>query len=160
MQLYICRIKGHETKLLNHSNSYCYQGCYRIHAKKEEKTSYVYYTTVSVCNVYTVLWIHKFRTMLLSKGSCKSLFPQKLENLNDGRPCGERVLSFQPHLQHPHEALVSVKLAVCSNGLQSGHGQLEVDANGFPLVSHFVVEGIHQFLQSWSACGSCGYVHV
>ena len=99
-------------------------------------------------------------TMLLSKGSCKSLLPQKLESLNDGRPCGERVLSFQPHLQHLCEALVSVKLVVCTNNIQSGHGQVEVDANGFPLVSHFIVEGIHQFLQSWSACGSCGYVHV
>ena len=29
--------------------------------KGEKKNSYAYYTRVSVCNVYTVLCIHKFR---------------------------------------------------------------------------------------------------
>ena len=56
---------------------------------------------------------------------------------------GGRVHSLQPHLQHPHEALVS-------NGPQGGHGQVEVDADVLPLVRHCVVH-------IW--CFRCSCVH-
>ena len=91
--------------------------------KKEKKNSYTYYT-IGYLFAMSILFYAFINsgTMLLSKGSCKLLLPQKLESLNDGRPCGERVLSFQPHLQHTQEALVSVTLVVCSDCSQGGHG--------------------------------------
>ena len=79
----------------------------------------------------------------------KLLLPQKLQCLNDSRPGGGREHSLQPHLQHPNKALVRVTWVLYSDGLHGGHGQMEVDANEFPLVCHCVVEGIHQVFHFW-----------
>ena len=93
--------------------------------------------------------------ILCPKFPSKLLLPQKLHCLNNSRPGGGRVHSLQPHLQHPNKALVRVTLVLCSDGLHGGHGQVEVDANEFPLVCHCVVEGIHQVFHFW--CWSCVY---
>ena len=90
--------------------------------------------------------------IFLFKLFCKLLLPQKLYSINDGGPGGRRVESFQPHLQHPNETLVRVTLLLCSNGLQGGHREVEVDANVLPFVCYCMVESLHQVFYIWCGC--------
>ena len=46
-----------------------------------------------------------------------------------------------------------IMLVLCSDGLQGGHGEEEVDANLLPFVCHRVIESIHKILYIWHCAG-------
>ena len=74
---------------------------------------------------------------LRALASCSSPRKSTASMMEDQVGGGSTLFSHTSSIPIRH---MKVCMVFCSNDLQSGHGQMEVDANGFPLVCHFVVE--------------------